>query len=128
MLAIIRGFTDQQRQHGQQHLLAQVGAITVGQRFVLTSKVTEEHDDLHEHAADVERRGHENVLGEPARRIQESVLCEPATDDGRVADVRTDGFEPGIWGLEKGILELLINSPFNCSATKRLFRSETKLE
>lgn len=99
MLPVISGFTDQQRQHGLQNLLAQVGAITVGQRFVLTSKVTEEHNYLHEHAANVERRGHEDVLGESARRIQESVLCKPATDDSRVADMRTDGFEPKI-GVE----------------------------
>lgn len=108
MFAIIGGFTDQQRQHGQQDLLAQVGAITVGQRFVLTSKVTEEHDDLHEHATDVERRGHENVFSESARRIQESVLCEPSTDDSRVADMRTDGFEPGVRdGISTGRWELV---------------------
>lgn len=55
MFAVVSRFAHQQSEHSEQHLLTQIRAITVGQRFVLTSKVTEEDDDLHEHRPNVQR-------------------------------------------------------------------------
>lgn len=102
MFSVIGGFTDQQLEHGKQHLFAQIRAIEIGKRLVLTSEVAEEDDDLHENGPNVERRCNENVLGEPVLGTQESVLCEPATNDGGVTNVWADGFEPE---TEKHILE-----------------------
>lgn len=55
MFAIISSFTNQQSENSEQHLLTQIGAITVGQWFVLTSKVTEKDDDLDEDRSNVKR-------------------------------------------------------------------------
>lgn len=68
MFSIISGLAHEQLQNGQQDLFAKVGAIQIGERLVLTSKMTEKHDDLHENDADVKRRCDENVLGETVLR------------------------------------------------------------